>query len=111
MSYSIKGGKLTREDKWKTGNAVFTSLGRDASGKWWWVEDKSPDGRPPGRIHNDELYGGPFDTKEEAEKDSQIQLLGSQCEVRHGGTYTDAMRQGDEWGQFLLGRIKPEGSA
>ena len=101
----------TKKGKLKQGSAVFISLGQDPDGKWWWVEDTSPGGRPPGLIRDDERCGGPFDTKEEADKDSQIQLLGPQCEVRYGGTYIDAIRRGDEWGKFLLGRIKPEGAS
>ena len=86
MSYTVKRGKLAKR-KWKEGDVVFISYGRDQSGGWWWVEASLR-----GCIHDISQYrhGGPFRTQAEAHGDSEIKTLGPQCEVVFGGQWDPA---------------------
>lgn len=104
MSYSVRHGKLTKR-KFKTGDALFISIGRDPQGQWWWFETATP--APPNSDFKGN-YGGPFATKEEADRDSQVTLLGPQCEIRQGGDFTDAIRHGGKLADVLLQHITPE---
>ena len=86
MSYAVKRGKLAKR-KWREGDTVFISYGRDQSGGWWWVE-----ANVHGRLHDISQYrrAGPFRTRAEAEKDSQLTTFGPQCEITHGGQWDPA---------------------
>jgi hypothetical protein len=86
MSYSVKRGKLAKR-KWKEGDVVVISYGRDPQGGWWWLE-----GNVIGRLHDISQYrrGGQFRTEAEARRDSEIQTLGPQCEIKEGGMWDPA---------------------
>ena len=63
----------------KAGEKVEIQYGRDISGQWWWISDWSAAG-----LH------GPFLTNAEAERDAEVTILGSQCEVKYGGRWDPA---------------------
>jgi hypothetical protein len=86
MSYTVKRGKLTKR-KWTEGDTVFMSYGRDHQGGWWWVEANIH-----GRMRDISQYrrGGPFHTKAEAQRDSEIKTFGPQCEIAYGGQWDSA---------------------
>jgi hypothetical protein len=88
MSYSVKKGRLVKR-KWKDGDVVFMDYGRDADGLWWW---RVGDGRSPyGRYPLDpDIHHGPFLTEAEAQRDSEITILGPQCKIEDGGTWDPA---------------------
>jgi hypothetical protein len=84
MSYTVKRGKLR---KWKDGEVVIISYGRDPQGGWWWVEANIR-----GRSHDISRYhhGGLFPTRAEAQRDSEIQTLGAQCKITEAGMWDPA---------------------
>jgi hypothetical protein len=58
------------------GEKVVIDYGRDQEGQWYWRE------RTRGN-HN--ITHGPFPTKREAEKDSEVVTLGPQCKITETG--------------------------
>jgi hypothetical protein len=87
MSYSVKRGKLSKR-QWKVGDPIIISHGVDADGGWWWVE---ADFRGRGsRDISRYRHGGPFRTRAEAQRDSEIQTLGPQCKITEGGMWDPA---------------------
>ncbi len=83
----IKWRRLQKARSWKQGDTVFTSYGQDHQGGWWRVE-----AHIHGRMYDISQYrhGGPFRTKAEALRDSQIQIFGPQCEIADGGQWDPA---------------------
>jgi hypothetical protein len=79
MSYSVKGGKLTRNFP-KLGEKIVIETGQDDHGNWWWRE----------ATRDDQTPHGPFRTKREAEKDSEVTVLGPQCKFSEGGAWDSA---------------------
>jgi hypothetical protein len=87
LAYSIKGGKVVKPVKEypKIGERIIIDygVGRDRDGHevegshWWSVQGS-------GVIH------GPFATAAEAKRDSEVSILGPQCEVKNGGQWDPA---------------------
>jgi hypothetical protein len=66
----------------KAGERVDICYGKDADGRWWWVSDWNSIG-----------LCGPFATRKQAEKDSEVTIFGPQCEFKHGGRWDPAWDQ------------------
>jgi hypothetical protein len=83
MGYSVKRGKLAKR-KLNAGDVIHVSYGRNSLGFWWAETEKEIHGLMDLRQLR---HGGPFRTQEEAQRDSEIKLLGPQCEIAHGGMW------------------------
>jgi hypothetical protein len=79
MAYNIKGGKLAR-NKPTIGEKILIDYARH-DGQWYWRESTR---------NNHETWYGPFGTEQEAEKHSEITVLGPQCKVKNGGVWDPA---------------------
>jgi hypothetical protein len=84
MAYNVKRGKIAKR---QFDDVIFVSFGRKSDGYWWAETDKELDG--PIDIKQFR-HGGPFPTKQEAEKDAQRVLLGPQCKIEEGGMWDPA---------------------
>jgi hypothetical protein len=86
MSYTIKRGRLAKR-KWKTGDTVCISYAENILGYWWAETDRDLNG-----LHDISQFrhGGPFATKAEAVRDSEIKLLGTQFQIKYGGMWDPA---------------------
>jgi hypothetical protein len=65
-----------RQRALKKGDTIFIQYGVDRLGQYWW--------------HCNGEYGGPFCTRSEAEKNSQVTVFGPQCEFTDGGQWDPA---------------------
>jgi hypothetical protein len=79
MSCSVKGGKLARNYP-KLGEKIVIEYGRDVQGQWWWVETS----------RGDHTLRGPFRTEAEAQRDSEVTVVGPKCKINHGGVWDPA---------------------
>jgi hypothetical protein len=73
----------------KLGEVVHTSYAQDTAGHWWWARTKRAiRGRMD--IRQFRQHGGPFRTRQEAEKNATDTLFGPQCEVLQCGMWDPA---------------------
>jgi hypothetical protein len=62
------------------GEKIEIETGQDIHGQWYWRET----------IRSDHTLHGPFRTKREAQKDSEVTVLGPQCKITEGGQWNPA---------------------
>ena len=70
----------------KIGEVVHTSYAQDAAGHWWWAQTERPI-RGWMDIRQFPQHGGPFRTRQEAEKNATDTPFGPQCKVLQAGMW------------------------